>query len=363
MGYWIHVQHYKLGMVKMLMESFDINAALLARFSEFNPVTLIVKTTFGDVNEQLERVEEDLGIKQGWNANTELGEESRVDLIGHQEALAMTLRDPIEDVDDAARSGLSRWTNFFQSTGKSTNNSNATTRLHTQRANALKNIALVDKNYAQENNLHEAQAQMAAIVAQNRLLQEQLFGSHLCATVDSKNANPDSLSANLLPRRGGQLPHGAAVSMKGAHSQETHDSRKETELQLPSSGLPTDKEVPMEVDEEAVPIRGSGASMSASHPSPAGLILFYVDDMDLVGDTGTGLPLLPHSLPPLVQAPLAQGSGLSLASWHISNHSVLSPEGPANCAASRFSPHTHQNHKSSLPSGNGGSKVGGEEDY
>ncbi len=29
-GYWIHVQHYKLGMVKKLMESFDIDAALLA---------------------------------------------------------------------------------------------------------------------------------------------------------------------------------------------------------------------------------------------------------------------------------------------------------------------------------------------
>ena len=29
-GYWIHVQHYKLGMVKKLMESFDIDSALLA---------------------------------------------------------------------------------------------------------------------------------------------------------------------------------------------------------------------------------------------------------------------------------------------------------------------------------------------
>ncbi len=82
-GYWIRVQHYKLGMVKKLMESFDINATLLVRFSVFDPVTLTVKTTFGDVDEQLERVEEDLGINQGWNVDSELGDDSRVDLIGH----------------------------------------------------------------------------------------------------------------------------------------------------------------------------------------------------------------------------------------------------------------------------------------
>ena len=141
-------QHYKLGMVKKLMESFDFDAALLSRFSEFDPITLIVKTTFGNVDEQFEWVEEDLGINQGWNVDTELGDDSRVDLIGHQdqEALAMTLRDWIDDVDDAARSGPSRQTDFLQSTGNSTNNSNATTRLHAQRANALKTIALVDKN-------------------------------------------------------------------------------------------------------------------------------------------------------------------------------------------------------------------------
>ena len=51
----------------------------------------------------------------------------------------------------------------------------------------------------------------------------------------------------------------------------------------------------MEVGEEAMQIRGGGAYMSASHPSPAGSILFYVDDIDLMGDTGTGLPLLPQS--------------------------------------------------------------------
>ena len=102
-------------------------------------------------------------------------------------------------------------------------NADATTQVHTQQANAPKNIALVDKNYALENDLHEAQAKMAAIVAQNKLLQEQLSGSHLRATVDSEEADPESLSANPLPCRGGQLPHGATLFTKGACSRENHN--------------------------------------------------------------------------------------------------------------------------------------------
>ncbi len=47
------------------MESFDIDSTFLARFSVFDPATRTVATTFGDVDEQLERVEEDLGIDQG----------------------------------------------------------------------------------------------------------------------------------------------------------------------------------------------------------------------------------------------------------------------------------------------------------
>ena len=79
-------------------------------------------------------MEEDPGIDQGWNVDTELGDDSRVDLISHRKALVMTLRDRIDDVDDAACSGLSRRTDFLQSTGNSTNNSDATTRLERNRA-------------------------------------------------------------------------------------------------------------------------------------------------------------------------------------------------------------------------------------
>jgi hypothetical protein len=130
-GYWRNVMRYRLEMVQKLMESFDVNAALLARFSEFDSTTLTVTTTFGDVNEQLESIEADLGIDQDWYTDLEGDNGNKVDLIGHQEALAMMLRNRVEDVDNAVCSGPSRRSNFSQSTGNSTNNSKDTTRHHT----------------------------------------------------------------------------------------------------------------------------------------------------------------------------------------------------------------------------------------
>jgi hypothetical protein len=64
-------------MVHKLMGGFDVDAALLVRFSEFDPATLTVRTTFGNVDEQLENVEADLGIDQGWNADLEGKESNR----------------------------------------------------------------------------------------------------------------------------------------------------------------------------------------------------------------------------------------------------------------------------------------------
>ena len=161
----------------------------------------------------------------------------------------MTLRDQVENVDDANRSSPSQRSNFSQSTGNFNNNSDATTRRHTQRAQALQNIDLVDRNYALSNDLHDAQAQMAAIVAQNRLLQGQLSGS---------SGDPPA----------------------------------------------ADADVPMGVDnEEAVlSIRGGGYPTRAS---PAESVLFYVDDALLLNTA------VPTSCLPLLRG-LAQGNGLSL---------------------------------------------------
>jgi hypothetical protein len=75
---------------------------------------------------------------------------------------------------DAAHSGLSRQLDFSQSTGNLTNNSKATVHQHTLQEKALKNIKLIDKNYTLENTLLNTQAQMSLIIAQNKLLQDQM---------------------------------------------------------------------------------------------------------------------------------------------------------------------------------------------
>ncbi len=62
---------YRLEMVQKLMESFSMDAALLAHFSKFDPATLTVLTTFGSVDEQLESIEAALVIDQGWNVDLE----------------------------------------------------------------------------------------------------------------------------------------------------------------------------------------------------------------------------------------------------------------------------------------------------
>ncbi len=118
-------------MVCKLMECFDVDATMLACFSEFDSTTLAVTTTFGDSDKQLDSVEVVLGINQGWEADSEVFGGPRVDVVGHPEALAMTLRDRIKDVDDASCSGPSCCSDFSHPTGNSINNSDMTTCQHT----------------------------------------------------------------------------------------------------------------------------------------------------------------------------------------------------------------------------------------
>ncbi len=95
---------YKLEMVQKPMESFDVDAALLAHFLEFNTMTLFATTKFGDEDEQLNGIEADLGIYQ---ADLEDRKGNGVDVVGHCKALAMTLWDWAEDIDNAACSCFS----------------------------------------------------------------------------------------------------------------------------------------------------------------------------------------------------------------------------------------------------------------
>jgi hypothetical protein len=85
--YWRLVCGYKLTMVQTLMESFDTNAALLARFSKFDVNTLKVMMSFGDEDEYLKSMEADLGINQGWAADDDdNNKNNRITLEGAQEA-------------------------------------------------------------------------------------------------------------------------------------------------------------------------------------------------------------------------------------------------------------------------------------
>ncbi len=52
-------------MVQKLKESFDVDDALLVWFTEFDPATLTLETGFGDIEEQLECIETNLGINHG----------------------------------------------------------------------------------------------------------------------------------------------------------------------------------------------------------------------------------------------------------------------------------------------------------
>jgi hypothetical protein len=135
-----------------------------------------------------------------------------VDVVGHRKAQAMTLRDHIEDVNNAACSGPSRRLYFLHSTGNSTNNSEATICQHTLQEKALKIIELVNKIYHPENNLHETQDKMASILAQNKLLQEQLlaFNQELSPPVVLTAPNNEAREKEDVPmsiRGGGGTSH------------------------------------------------------------------------------------------------------------------------------------------------------------
>ena len=90
-GFWIEIRKYRLEMVRKLMESFNTDAAKLAGLSIFDPETLTVHTRYGDVDEQLDGVEAELGIDQGWAADLEGDTSNRVQGEYHLEMESQTL--------------------------------------------------------------------------------------------------------------------------------------------------------------------------------------------------------------------------------------------------------------------------------
>ncbi len=121
--------------------------------------------------------------------------------------MAQTLHDGVDDVNDANCSGPSHRTDFLCSTGNSTNNSEAAIQQHSLCIKALRKIDLVDKNYALKNDLVVIQDQMASILTQNQILQEQLSTTQIqtkCALLVPPNE--DRMDDNApVPICGGSL--------------------------------------------------------------------------------------------------------------------------------------------------------------
>jgi hypothetical protein len=179
-GYLRQVRKYNLPTVQLLMESFDTNQAIFSQYLTFGTDTLTVEAEFGNTDKQLESMEADLCIDQGWLADMEEGKGGRLTVVGHQKALEKTLRDRIDDVDNAACSGASRGSNFSQSTGNSTIHLAAAGRLafnHEDRA--LCNVALLNTNSHLQNDLDDERAKLAMVMAQVHLLQSQLASHQL----------------------------------------------------------------------------------------------------------------------------------------------------------------------------------------
>jgi hypothetical protein len=131
-----------------------------------------------------------------------------VNIVGHKEALETTLQDRIDDIDDADRSGPSCCTDFSQSTGNSTNNTNATMHMHTHPEQALTTIALVNKNSTLTNKLEDTEEQLNAMIAQNLALQGQLAGVSINAHDTSNNISQEQDGNTRMDEEGPDMIQG-----------------------------------------------------------------------------------------------------------------------------------------------------------
>ncbi len=87
-------------MIQKLMESFDIDVAKLAGYSEFDVNMLTVITKYSDVYNQLDDLEANFEINQ-WAADAKDLDGTRMTISGHREALAQSLHGRAKDVDNA----------------------------------------------------------------------------------------------------------------------------------------------------------------------------------------------------------------------------------------------------------------------
>ena len=196
-GYWRQVKKYRLNMVQKLMECFEYDDRLLASAADFDPVTLTVQARFHDNEADLDKAELAFGIDQEWIADDE-----GVTTSAPMEGMEMMLRDKIDDVDDADRSGPSRRSDYDgMSSGNSTLNSSATCRKHTHKEKALKNIELINANDKLTNALHDKDAEISALLDRLKSLSQPLSAlEHLNTPTAQSDTGTDDQNETMHDR-------------------------------------------------------------------------------------------------------------------------------------------------------------------
>jgi hypothetical protein len=127
-GLW-KLKGYTLGTIQALMESFDLDAAMLAGHSKFNAEDWTVETAFGRDDDFLDKEEALLSSEDEEDSvNSDVVMEFEGDA---REELVSTLRDRDDDLKsiNSRGSAASRRTNFSSSTGNSSVRSANTAKL------------------------------------------------------------------------------------------------------------------------------------------------------------------------------------------------------------------------------------------
>jgi hypothetical protein len=198
------------------MDSFGTQQALFSRYSTFDPATLVVDTEFGEMDEQLESMEADLGIDQGWEVDREVSTGHGFAVDGYRAAMEKTLRDRIEDINDANRSSPSWRSDFSQTTGNSMNNLIATARMaFTHKEWALQNLSLHNINSVLQNDLTNKRSRIAAMTVQLHLLQTLLAAQDQGQGLPPVPAPGQTNAVNETPMDTYNNPHDNPMDLQG----------------------------------------------------------------------------------------------------------------------------------------------------
>jgi hypothetical protein len=198
---WRQVDHYSERTAQTLMEGFETDAALMAKFSVFDVENMTIQAEFVDQDNFLEDMAAEMDLDEDFNDDGAAGNVA-FDFAGAVDQLEDTLRTK-DDLSDAERSGKSRRTGFSASTGNSTNASVNEERLAFQHKDrAKKNIELTKTNADLSAAVNDQQKQMeeqARVIARMESLLASR-GSPPSAQADTTNNTNSSSNNESAPK-------------------------------------------------------------------------------------------------------------------------------------------------------------------